>query len=366
MEKPINFFSRIPYKLFKHQTNNKKFDKVFTFFRKLDRKTEKTISFLHKKRHILILIVINLIIFSLLEFLFRKHLNSVNYISNLPHLLTAASIMISLIISYLISKFFAIKEERREVINKFRDLQYNFQPYQRAFYDLKEHLYRRFNFNFQLGTPYKEVLRNLDWNDENVPASGISFVRALSELSDDLFYFNDFDVDYRIIPKEQLLRYDEALSQLEGTLARRKHYKYLLRDFSLNEQGDLENNIVNSETPFVKISASKIAKKDEMSYWRTLEFWQTKFEEAHRLVLIMLNHIDFIQNYKANLLKRNVFILIISSLGGIFMPLAIMFFNIPYQHIIFKYGFIIFVLGFISTLYNLSIDLTSKSMYNIN
>lgn len=367
MEISINLFSRISRRLLKRQINNEKFDKIFTFFRRLDRKTEDILEFITRKKHIFLIIILNLILFIALLFLFKHYFIFEDYVKKLPSLLTAASIMISLTIGYLISKFFAIKEERRAVINKFRDLQYQFQPYQRAFDNLREHLYRRFPFEYKHSIPYKKLISMPEfWEGENIPCYGISFVRALFELTGDLFYFNDFDVDHRIIPKEQLLKYDEALSQLEGTLARRKHYKYLLKDFALDEQKDLDNNIVNSETPFVKISASKIAKEGEMSFWKTLEFWQIKFEEAHRLVLIMLNNIDFIQYYRANPLRENIFILLLSSIGGIFMPLILMFFNVSNSFVIFKYGLILFILGFVSILYNLSTELTSKSVYNLD
>ena len=368
MEKRINFFSDIASKVFKKHISNRRYDKIFTYFRKLDRRAESILLFLKIQKHNIILIIINIAILFFLEFLFRKYFkfDIKELKENLNVLLTAASILIALTISFLISKYFAINQERRDIVNKYRNLQYEFQPYQRAFYDLKEHLYRRFKFNFQFGIPYRKVLHNLDWNDPNVHASGISFVRALSELSDDLFFFNDFDVDFRIIPKEQLLKYDCALGHLGGTLARSKRYEPLLEDFSLDKGKGLDNNIINSTTIFIERSASKIAKNDEMSYWKTLEFWQTKFAEAHRLVSIMLNYVDFIQNYDAKFIKKGVFILIISAIGGIFTPLILLFFDVPFFYILMKYGLILFILSFTSTLYYLAVEFSSKSMYNIN
>lgn len=127
---------------------------------------------------------------------------------------------------------------------------------------------------------------------------------------------------------EVLQMAEERLAHLSGTLCRRKHYKNLFRDFSIDLSDDFDSVHIADESLGVKHLADKLpcASGDD---WRTLAFWENAINRAYSIVEKMLPIVPFIFYYRPPLIRRLGLQVLAISVFGVLIPFIGIILQLP-------------------------------------
>ena len=372
MHKKIRLCEKMLFKIFKKK-KPKNFGKYANKARGLDKQI--TIFILKIKKNYLKLIFL-FFIFGLVTFILYKNWNwlNIHLIDNqevdniLKVLLSASSIIVSIIIGFMVTKYFDIKKFRLEMLNKFIKLQSSLNEYQNAFYWLADQLSRKYPIDPKYPIDYRKLKADPNfWQDDKNKPYGSLFVRSLREFGVHHWEFRDFEIDNKIMSKNYLLLINEAITDVNGTLTRYKHYKYVLSDFGLPQKQDLSLSNIADESLGVKYHALRISPKDEKNNWKNLEFWYNRIIEATDITEKMINLLPFIHDYKAKTIKRPMVFLILASFFGIFIPLILLSFviNILFEYVLMYVSVIGFLICFLILIGILYREITSTKILSI-
>lgn len=376
MQPKFRFCENMLFRLFR-KNKPKKFGKYTNQARELDKKISMLLIYLKKNLIKLILYLSFIIILILLVLLVYKNWNWLNISlidsqeidSILKVLISASSIIVSIIIGFMVTKYFDIKKFRFEILNKFINLQSKLNEYQNAFYWFADQLSRKYPVDPKYPIDYKKLKADQSfWEnyEENKPYGSL-FVRSLREFGVHHWEFRDYEIDNKIMSKKYLLLINEAITDVNGTLTRFKHYKHVLSDFGLPQQQDLSLSNVADESLGVKYHAMRISPDDEKSNWENLEFWYNRVIEATDITEKMINLLPFIHDYKAKTIKIPIIFLMSASVFGIIIPLFLLSLVINSQ---FEYfltycsitGFLFCFIVLVRILYK---EVTSKTILSI-
>ena len=290
-------------------------------------------------------------------------------------LLTASSIIVSLLITYVISKFFDIQNFRKSELNKFIKLQNRLVQYLKVFYHLGDQLERKYQLRPKYPLDHNRALRDEEYsnNPDNRAAKpdACIFTSALREAGSQSSYFDDYEINRKIMSKNHLKKLESCLSYLSGVLDRQKFYKYILEDFGVSESHRHSTYFstinIAEDTLFVKEMAMDISRKNERDDWDNLEFWRNRIDEANVILMKMLKLADFLHDYKANLIRKLLRLLVIISIFGIILPLLLlsMQFNEDFEYCLTYMsiaGFLICFIFIISYVYS---ELTSVDIQSL-
>lgn len=284
-------------------------------------------------------------------------------------LLTASSIIVSLLISFVISKYFAIQQFRTSQLKKFVKLQNRIVPYQQAFYQLGHELERKYQLKPKYPLHHLRAYKDMDysWNRANreLKPDACIFVSALQEFGVGNWDFDDFDLKRRIMPKTYLQKLEKCSTNLFGMLDREKNYKYILEDLGVDEtlwhSSYFFDIKIASGTYLVKEYAMKISPKNERDNWEDLDFWRNRIDDANLILDKMLKTSSYLHDYTANLLRTFLLFLVTISIFGIILPLLLLSISFSEN---FEYyltyvsigGFLLFFILILSLIYS---ELTS-------
>lgn len=244
------------------------------------------------------------------------------------NLLTASSIIISLTIAFVISKYFDIQKFRTSELNKFINLQNKIVQYQRAFDQLGAQLERKYQLNPKYPLDHIKALNDLDysWNkvDRSLKPDACIFTSAFRQFGARYWEYDDFDLKRKIMPKSLLKKLEICATNLFGMLDREKNYKYILEDLGINQTLNFSDIKIAQYTYLVKEEAMQISPKKERDSWENLDFWRDRIYEANTIVDKMLKISLYLHDYKAKLLRRYLRFLLMSSIFGIILPLLLL------------------------------------------
>lgn len=290
-------------------------------------------------------------------------------------LLAASSIIVSLLIAYVISKYFDIQNFRKTELNKFIKLQNRLVQYLNVFYHLGDQLERKYHLKPKYPLDHKKALRDEEYcynpaNRTEKPDACI-FTSTLREAGSQSSFFDNYEINRKIMPKGYLKKLESCLSYLSGVLDREKYYKFVLEDLGINEifwHSDCFSIIKIAEnTLFIEKMSLGISPKDERSDWENLEFWRNRIDEAHIILIKMLKLSNYLHDYRANLIRRLLLPLVIISIFGIILPLILLSiqFNEDFEYYLTYMsiaGFLIFFIYIISCVYS---ELTSVDIQRL-
>ncbi|MCK5476878.1 MAG: hypothetical protein KAI55_03075 [Candidatus Aenigmarchaeota archaeon] len=373
MQQRIMFFEKLVFKIFQKK-KPKKFGKYVNKARKLDKQLLHLIIYLkrnHKK-----IILYSIILVGCLVLLTKNWnwldislINEKEIDNILKILISASSIIVSIIIGFMVTKFFDIKKFRLDMLNKFISLQSKLNEYQNAFYWFADQLSRKYPIDPKYPTDYRKLKADLKfWEnyEENKPYGSL-FVRSLREFGLHHWEFRNYEIDNKIMNKEYLLLINEAITQVNGTLTRYKHYKHVLSDFGLPQRQDLSLSNVADESLGVKYHAMRISPENEKNDWKNLEFWYDRVIEATDITEKMINLLPFIHDYKAKTIKIPMIFLMFASVFGIIIPLLLLslVINNQFEYFLTYSSITGFLLCFIVLIRILYKEVTSKTILSI-
>lgn len=290
-------------------------------------------------------------------------------------LLSASSIIVSLMIAFVISKYFDIQNFRKTELSKFIKLQKNLTQYLKVFYHLGDQLERKYHLKPKYPLDHKGALKDQEYS--NNPSNrgekpdACIFTSALREAGYYAANFDEYEVNRRIIPKNNLKKIEECLSFLSGVLSRQKYYKYLLEDLEIDESyrhSSFFSDIKIAEgTLFVKEFSMDISPKNERKNWETLEYWNNRIDDAYSIVLKMLILTNYLHDYKAILIRKLLRPLLLISIFGIILPLLMLSiqFTEDFEYYITFISLIGFLLFFIYSIALVYSELTSDNIQRL-
>jgi hypothetical protein len=290
-------------------------------------------------------------------------------------LLTASSIIVSLLIAYVISKFFDVQNFRKSELQKFIKLQNRLVQYLKVFYHLGDQLERKYRLRPKYPLDHNRALRDEGYsnNPDNRAAKpdACIFTSALREAGSRSSYFDDYELNRKIMSKSHLKMLQSCLSYLSGVLDRQKFYKYILEDFGISENRRHSTYFstikIAEDTLFVREMSMDICRKNERDDWDNLEFWRNRIDESNVLLLKMLKLADYLHDYKATLIRKLLRPLLIISIFGIIIPMLLLSiqFNENFEYYLTYVsigGFLIFFILIIAYVYS---ELTSVDIQSL-
>jgi len=362
-------FYRIQIDMWKRRINPHNYPGFFKFFRLI--KTPKIVCSLAIFTIFLMLYTISIKIDYLTPTIIP--FNEIKQIQ--AHLLSASSIIVSLLIAFVISKYFDVQRYRTSELNKFIRLQNRLVLYQRAFYHLGDQLERKYQLKPKYFLDHNKALRDYEYS--NNPANRAEkpdaciFTSALREFGFQSSNFEDFDLNRKIMSKSYLNKLKSCLSYLWGVLDRQKYYKYILEDLSIDESLRHSSKFsmikIAENTLFVKEVAMLISPKTEKENWENLEFWNNRINEANTILDKMLKLSNYLHDYKANLIRSLLRPLVIISVFGIILPLLLLSvqFNEEFEYYLTYFSIVGFLLFFILIIGYIYSELTSTDFQRL-
>lgn len=280
--------------------------------------------------------------------------------SALTVVITSASIIVALIIGFLFNSFFNIKQIRLEKLSRFSELQKRLIPYQRAFYIWTDQIRRRNEkIDFQLGIPYMQLRKSIDFWEKNSNAYAIDFVKSLYEVGSKWWEIPDFEKTHSIVNEENLKNMYEGIIEANGLLTRRKHYKHIFRILGWKDTDDFNAiTVADSSLGMEHLVKPLLTKKTDN--WRVLEFWYAKIDEATDILERMISNGRFVYSFVSKDIKKLSYYLLLISLFGVIIPLLlILLAELPLQLSIMTFftnlsitGFLVFFILSLFTIFN--------------
>lgn len=265
-----------------------------------------------------------------------------------PLLVGSSSIIVSILIGYLFTRFSELKTFAKERFNRFVLLQKELNKYQEAFYWFSEAISQKFKIERQIPKSYDSLLKNIDfWEDDKQKPSSTLFARDFYEVGKDYIDFQDYELQINIIPENRIDQIWNIVSNIGGTLGRYKHYRHVLEELGLNPDAKFESIKIVDDILGVRIHAEKL-KPYPILAWDSLAFWEEQVNNA----------IDIVERMKANPIKihpvvvssfKLIFILLVCVLVfGTIIPIIISSLQFPK---VFSYLLsYLSIIGFIPTL----------------
>lgn len=346
------------------------FQKYIILANKIDSHIIYFINFIIRNIKFIFTFLIFIIVFSFFLLKYWDWINPqfINFIyldELLKTLITASSIIVSIIIGFIVSKYFDIKQIRIKMLDKFVELQTKINEYQNAFYDLADHMARHYKIDPKYPINYHKLMRDMEFieDEKNKPFAAL-FIRSIREFGYFHWDYSDYDIKNNLMDKHYILHLDESIKYVVGVLSRFKHYKYVLEDLSLPKNQNLDSiKIVNSD--LIKYYALKISPENEKSNWDYFGFWHNRFEEANELIEKMINLFPFLFEYDASTIKKPMIYLIIGAFSGIIIPLLLLAIeiNIILKLTLTYFVLLIFIFCFLKLISLFYSEITSKKIH---
>lgn len=271
-----------------------------------------------------------------------------------PLLIPSTLVLVSILVGVGIAVYITIMEQRQNMLSRFVYLQDEFQKYREAFSSLATQLANRNHLDLQYGKKYDDLCADTEFwhNADNRPYITI-FVRALHDVGDQWYQVGDFESQGLVVEPETLQMTEERLSHLSGTLCRRKHYKWLLRDLAIDFTDDFDT--VNIAEGHMQAYAEKLPRAPDDD-WRTLSFWEDAINRALSLVERMLPIVPSIFHYRPVFIRRLGLEISAICVFGLLIPLIGTVLQLPQEigtvlALVSVIGFLICFALIIGTLY---------------
>jgi len=233
-------------------------------------------------------------------------------------LIPSTLVLVSVLVGLGIAVFVATREQRQNMLSRFVYLQDEFQKYREAFYWLATQLTNRYYLDLQCKRTYENLCADIEfWHDATKKPYATVFVRALNDVGEHCYEVGDYESRGVLVEPEVLQMAEDRLADLSGTLDRRKHYKHIFSDLSIDFSDDFDS--VYIAEGYMKAHAEKLpyAPDDD---WRTLGFWQNAIDRALGLVEKILPLVPFIFHYRPRLIRRLGMEVVALSVFGVLIP----------------------------------------------
>lgn len=281
-----------------------------------------------------------------------------------PLLVGSSSIIVSILIGYLFTRFSELKTFTKERFNRFVLLQEELNKYQEAFYWFSEAISRKFKIERQIPKPYDSLRKNIDfWEDDKQKPSSTLFARDFYEVGKDYLEYRDYELKRNIIPENKIEQIWNSITNIGGTLARYKHYHHVIEELGLNPDAKFESIKIVDDILGVRVHAEQLKPYPTLA-WDSLAFWEEQVNNA----------IDIVERMKANPIKTHpivissfkmIFILLVFVLVfGTIIPIIISSLNFP-RTVSYLLGYLC-IIGFIPTLITVLILIYREIKMQIN
>lgn len=311
------------------------------------------------KRYLIPLVILVLLLLS--WFIFRYTKGAEDLINILPNLITATSIIVSILIGYLFTRLVEIRRTQNEKLRRFIELQEELSPYQEALYTLAESLDRNYSIDLQWKRNYFELWRDIKFlEDPSQKPHAVLFIRALYRIAKNRYEYLDPEIRNRLIAPEELDSVNECLMSLSGILCRRKYYKNVFSDLGIPLENDF-SKVILQDFSRLKYTAELLPNESKIQ-WNTLAFWEKKINEALDITERMLGNASHIFIHTGKILKLIFWELLIVVTFGLFLPLLTLGFEFPstVNHYLSYASLIGFILSFIAVLISVYKEISCK------
>lgn len=242
-------------------------------------------------------------------------------------LLTASSIIFALMGTFVISKYFGIQKYRLSYLDKFLELQISLIKYQKALFYLGDQLERRYSLYPAEYNNWQKLMEDGAFKNDSTkkPFSRI-FVLCLKDFGKISLSYSDTDLQRKIMGKNELESSKTSIEFLRGFLTNPDFFRELFSELRISTYSyDFQRIPIADDSWGLKEYASKIAQEtDRDDSWEYLDFWETRVTEASTIVKKMLDYTAILHDYKAEVMKKLMFLLLGLSIFGILLPMILL------------------------------------------
>lgn len=238
-------------------------------------------------------------------------------------IVSSTAIVVGLIVGFLFNSYFHLKQMRFERLSRFVRLQDRLRLYQEAFRSLSQQLVERYRskVDFQLNKTLRQLARDIDFAQTEY-FEAVMWVHAIWDVGSSSFQTPDFELTDAIVTKERLQELYGAMQWACSLLTREKRYKYVLKTLGFQVTSDFDQIFIADSQYGLQYVATRLLKKNEGQDFRTLRFWQDRFEECLDLLERMKAHGRFIYSFVSDPIRKLSAYLLFVSIFGIVVPLV--------------------------------------------
>lgn len=280
-------------------------------------------------------------------------------------LLFASSIIIAVLISFLISKHFEISKIRREKTLEYIGLTEEIAKNMEVYWHLASYIQREYKLNPSYPYDLRRALTELQEYNKEEKQYGNLFLIALNCFSSNYYDYLNFNTQRKLLLKDTFKEKEMCISQLSGLFAREKHYKHILSDLGFHD-ANLDTNVLIKNSSFLqKEYVEKIMNDEIIKHWQYFTSWIITFDEVCDKMEHMKRLLPYIFDFRAEMISKQIRLLYIISIFGIFLPLLLLGFSVPdhYELLLTYISFFGFSLLFIYTIHQVYIELSKPPIW---